>query len=53
MCLVRDKKLQGLKIGKAWRFTEQAVEKLITVSDEIDFRPSIIVIQKKRGRKAG
>ena len=51
MCLVRTKRLKGLKIGKAWRFTEKAIEDLNKISDEVSFRPTVLVPQRKRGRK--
>lgn len=51
MCLVRSGRIKGLKIGKAWRFAEQAITGLTKISDEVDFKPTIFVMHKKRGRK--
>lgn len=49
--LVRNKKIKFLKIGKGYKFTEKAIEEYLNTNDEIVFRPTILVMQKKRGRK--
>ena len=50
--LIRNKKLKGIKCGRSWRFYQGALEDFANSSDEISFRPTVLVPQRKRGRKA-
>jgi excisionase family DNA binding protein len=50
--LIRDKKIKFKKLGMEYKFTHQAVEEYLSVSDVVKYRPTILVPQRKRGRKA-
>lgn len=51
MSLIRNKKLKAIKVGRSWRFYQGALDDFAKRNDEINFRPTIIVTQQKRGRK--
>jgi excisionase family DNA binding protein len=51
MCLIKAKKIKGFKVGKVWRFSKQSVESLNKISDDVECKPTVFVLQRKRGRK--